>query len=101
MKGRYDRGFLGNVDNLDDPSKLHGLEQSVSYLSKNLTKNLNPLPNYNNVKPNLPSFSMPRAERLTVQQEFETNYQNENLSPFQDDIQGLIESKPGSYLQAS
>jgi hypothetical protein len=102
MKGRYDKGFLGNLENLDDPTKLHGLEQSVSYLSKNLTKNLNPLPNYNTVKPNLPSFSMPRAERFNLQQlDSDSYYQNENISPYQDDIQGSIESKPGSYLQAS
>ena len=101
MKGRYDKGFLGAAaDNFDDPTKLHGLEQSVSYLSKNLTKNLNPLPNYNAVKENLPSFSMPRAERFINKEIFDYS-QTDRINPYQDDFQGILESKPGSYLQAS
>jgi hypothetical protein len=36
----------------------------VSYLSKNLTKNLNPLPDYNTVKPHLPSYSIPKSQRF-------------------------------------
>ena len=100
MKGRYDKGFLASPDNFDDPTKLHGLEQSVSYLSKNLTKNLNPLPNYNVVKANLPSFSIPKADRFPLQ-DAQDQFGSERMNPFQDDLQGLIESKPGSYLQAS
>lgn len=101
MKGRYDKGFLGSaIDNFDDPTKLHGLEQSVSYLSKNLTKNLNPLPNYNTVKENLPSYSIPRADRFPAKEIYDYS-QSERINPYQDDLQGIIESKPGSYLQAS
>jgi hypothetical protein len=82
-------------DNFDDPSKLYGLEQSVSYLSKNLTKNLNPLPNYNTIKQNLPAFSMPRAERFETERDYKRPGPN---SYFPEDT-GLFEKKPGSFKQ--
>ena len=62
MRGRYDKGFLGNID--DDNNKMYGLDNSVSYLSKNLSKEINALPNYGVVKENLPSFSIPKAKRF-------------------------------------
>jgi hypothetical protein len=62
MRGRYDKGFLGHID--DDQNKMYGLDNSVSYLSKNLSKEINPIPNYGVVKENLPSFSIPKARRF-------------------------------------
>ena len=94
MKGRYEQGFLGVQDNFDDPSKLHGLEQSVSYLSKNLTKNLNPLPNYKTVKPNLPSFSIPTAERFEVERTFQKPGPNSYYPDYE-----VLDRKPVSYKQ--
>lgn len=64
MLGKSDKGFLNIQENYDDPTKLYGLEQSVSYLSKNLTKNLNPIPDLTVFKPNLPSYSIPKGERF-------------------------------------
>jgi hypothetical protein len=84
---------LGVQDNFDDPSKLHGLEQSVSYLSKNLTKNLNPLPNYNTIKTNLPSFSIPKADRFQIESDFKRPGPNSYFPQENPD-------KPGSYKQA-
>ena len=79
-------------ENFDDPSKLHGLEQSVSYLSKNLTKNLNQLPNYSSVKQNLPSYSIPKAYRF---EEEKGDKLPGPMSYFQDKYYEM-ESKPGS-----
>jgi hypothetical protein len=62
MRGRYDKGFLGNIQ--EDSNKMYGLDNSVSYLSKNLSKEMNALPNYSVVKENLPSFSISKAKRF-------------------------------------
>jgi hypothetical protein len=94
MKGRYDKGFLGQ-ENYDDPNKLHGLEQSVSYLSKNITKNLNPLPNYNTVKPSLPSFSMAKADRFGEEGKIQMPGPNAYFREFKSEL----ELKPGSVKQ--
>lgn len=62
MRGRYDKGFLGSIE--DDSNKMHGLDNSVSYLSKNLSREINALPNYGVIKENLPSFSIAKAKRF-------------------------------------
>ena len=77
MRGRYDKGFLGNIDT-NDEQKIYGLDSSVSYLSKNLSKEIHALPNYNTIKESMPSFSIPKAKR----------FESENL----ENLPG-----PGSY----
>lgn len=57
---------MGIQRDQEEGAKIHGLEQSVSYLSKNITKSLNPLPDYNIGKPNLPAFSFPRGDRFNL-----------------------------------
>jgi hypothetical protein len=64
MRGRFDKGFLGNIEN-EDTGNLYGIDQSVSYLSKNLNNGIYPLPNYANIRANLPSFSIPKANRFS------------------------------------
>jgi hypothetical protein len=91
MKGRYDKGFLSIQENYDDANNLHGLEQSVSYLSKNLTKNLNPLPKYAAVKPNLPSYSIPQGQRF----EYEKQIKAPGPDAYFEDMYYDIERKPG------
>ena len=94
MKGRYEKGNPGSQDNYEDPTKLHGLEQSVSYLSKNLNKNINKLPNHSSVKPILPSFSIPRASRFEEEKYDSTPGP---MSYFEDNFGELeIQKKPGS-----
>ena len=95
MGAKFEKGFLGGQDNFDDPGKLHGLEQSVSYLSKNLTKNLNPLPNYSNIKPNLPSYSIPVADR------FQSGTLDKAPGPYSYyPNYNILDNKPGSHKQA-
>jgi hypothetical protein len=94
MKGRYDKGFLGIQESYDDPNRLHGLEQSVSYLSKNLTKNLNPLPKYATIKPNFPAYSIPQAYRFEQDQISQTPGPN---SYYNMDSYIELERKPGPY----
>jgi hypothetical protein len=55
----------------DEASKVYGLEQSVTYLSKNITKTLNPLPDYSVGKPNPPMFSIPRNERFGIEKGYD------------------------------
>ena len=66
-----DKDFLGVQNNQEDPNKLYGLEQSVSYLSKNITKSINPLPDYSIGKANLPEFSFPKGERFMTDKKCE------------------------------
>lgn len=95
MKGRYEKGFLSVQENYDDPGKLHELKQSVSYLSKNLTKSLNPLPDYNTVKPNLPSYSIPKGLRFEQDKILETPGPSEYFHNQLTELQ----TKPGSVKQ--
>ncbi len=68
MGGRYDKGALGTKQNYDEqPGKFYGLEQSLSFLSKNVARSLNKLPDFNIVKNKDPSFSIPRSERFRVE----------------------------------
>ncbi len=55
----------------DDSSKVYGLEQSVTYLSKNISKTLNPLPDYSIGKANAPIFSIPRSERFGIEKGYD------------------------------
>ena len=55
----------------DEASRVYGLEQSVTYLSKNITKSLNPLPDYSVGKPNAPVFSIPRSERFEIEKGYD------------------------------
>jgi hypothetical protein len=55
----------------DESSKVYGLEQSVTYLSKNITKSLNPLPDYSIGKPNAPTFSIPRSDRFNIEKGYD------------------------------
>lgn len=55
---------MGIKENYEESGKSYGLEQSVSYLSKNINKSLNPLPDYSVGKSNLPAFSFSRGERF-------------------------------------
>jgi hypothetical protein len=63
MRGRFDKGFLGNIE-AEDNNNVYGIDQSVSYLSKNLNNGIHPLPNYANIRANLPSYSIPKAQRF-------------------------------------
>jgi hypothetical protein len=63
MRGRFDKGIFGNIEN-EDTGNLYGIDQSVSYLSKNLNNGIYPIPNYANVRGNLPSYSIPKAQRF-------------------------------------
>jgi hypothetical protein len=49
----------------EDSGNLYGIDQSVSYLSNNLNNGIYPIPNYANIRANLPSFSIPKAQRFT------------------------------------
>jgi len=65
MGGRYDKGSMAVKQNYDEqPGKFYGLEQSLSFLSKNVARSLNKLPNFNSVKAKEPSYSIPRSERF-------------------------------------
>lgn len=64
MGGRLDKPHMVQQNQYEDPNKLYNLEQSFSVLSKNVTKSMYPLPNYNTVKPNAPGFLFGSSERF-------------------------------------
>ena len=65
MGGRYDKGSMGAKQNYDEqPGKFYGLEQSLSFLSKNVARSLNKLPDFNVIKPKEPAYSIPKNERF-------------------------------------
>jgi len=65
MGGRYDKGSMGAKQNYDEqPGKFYGLEQSLSFLSKNVARSLNKLPNFNVIKQQDPLYSFPQSERF-------------------------------------
>lgn len=54
----------------DESSKVYGLEQSVTYLSKSITKTINPLPDYHVGKPDSPIYSIPRGNRFEIEKNY-------------------------------
>jgi hypothetical protein len=74
-------------NNQDDPNKLYGLEQTISYLSKNMNKNINPIPDYSIGKPDLPAYSFPKGERFFSDRKNEfrtTDYYSTSTLPNED-----------------
>jgi len=69
MRAKLDKqGLSGDQD---ESSKVYGLEQSVTYLSKNITKTLNPLPDYSIGKANSPEYTIPRSNRFEVEKGYD------------------------------
>lgn len=66
MGGKFDKtSAIGGSTNYDEqPGKFYGLEQSLSFLSKNVSKNMTPAPNFNKLKNRNPIWSIPRSERF-------------------------------------
>ena len=78
-----------NLNNKDDnKNKLNGLEQNIAFLSNNISKSVNPLPDYNIGKQNLPIYSFPKGSRFEIEKNYDIpgpdNYNIESLPNFHD-----------------
>jgi hypothetical protein len=88
MGGRFEKGFLNIQENYDDTNRIYGFEQNISHLSKDISKNINPLPDYNTVKQNLPSFSFPKADRFEEEKIYQLPGPNAYFRDHQEILEG-------------